>query len=166
MQIRLLLLLFCASLSPLLPAQVRLNEAVSSNSVYLDEDGDSPDWFELYNPGTESVDISGYTLSDKANNPGKWTIPVGLQLGPDQHAFFWASNKDRSVVNTYRTFITRGDDFRYLIPTGAVSNTWINTSFDDTSWAEGPAESAIMMAMMPLLLPMARNLFSCADASK
>ena len=28
---------------------IRINEAVSSNSNFIDEDGDSQDWFELIN---------------------------------------------------------------------------------------------------------------------
>ena len=28
---------------------VRINEVVSSNSVYIDEDGDTPDWLEIHN---------------------------------------------------------------------------------------------------------------------
>ena len=30
---------------------VRINEVVSSNSTYFDEDGDTPDWIELFNFG-------------------------------------------------------------------------------------------------------------------
>ncbi|WP_020571886.1 CotH kinase family protein [Neolewinella persica] len=134
-----LLLLCLFTLPNIIFAQVRLNEAVSSNSIFLDEDDDSPDWFELYNPGTQTVDLSGYTLSDKADNPGKWTIPNGLTLAPDQYAFFWASDKDRSDVASYRTLVNRGDDFRYLIPTGSVDDSWTSPFFDDAAWAEGPS---------------------------
>jgi hypothetical protein len=120
-----------------LSAQVRINEAVSSNSVYLDEDGDSPDWLELHNPGSQAIDLTNYTLSDKANNPGKWTIP-NLNLAPGAYAFFWASGKDRTSSNSFRTFINRGDTFRYLIPTQSVGQSWKNTDFNDDNWAEGP----------------------------
>ena len=43
---------------------IRINEVVSSNSIYFDEDGDTPDWIELYNYGTQSVNLSNWTLSD------------------------------------------------------------------------------------------------------
>lgn len=36
---------------------VRINEVVSSNSLYSDEDGDTPDWLELHNYGKEEVSI-------------------------------------------------------------------------------------------------------------
>ncbi len=38
--------------------QVVLNEVLASNRLTnLDEDGDSSDWLELYNPGAVAVDL-------------------------------------------------------------------------------------------------------------
>ena len=124
-------------LSPPLSAQVRINEIVTSNSIYLDEDGDSPDWFELRNFGAEAVDLTGYYLSDKPDQPQKWRI-VDLSLGPDEYAFVWASGKDRATVNVHRTLIDRGDAFRYLIPQAPVDPAWTGLGFDDGDWAVGP----------------------------
>ncbi|MFT5309726.1 MAG: hypothetical protein ACI8VL_000620, partial [Bacteroidia bacterium] len=51
-----LLSLFCTNL---LTAQIRINEVcTSNNSVVLDEDGDSRDWIELQNSGSEAVDLN------------------------------------------------------------------------------------------------------------
>ena len=44
---RLPLFLLLTVISGYLVGQVRLNEAVNSNSTYEDNDGDTPDWFEL-----------------------------------------------------------------------------------------------------------------------
>ena len=121
----------------LLSAQVRINEAVSSNSTYLDENGDSPDWLELHNPGGQAIDLTNYTLSDKADNPGKWTIP-NLSIAPGGYAFFWASGKDRANTQSFRTFIDRGDEFRYLVPVQSVDPNWKNTDFNDSNWPQGP----------------------------
>ena len=38
------------------------------------------DWIELYNPGTEPVDLSGWTLSDDKDDPARWTFPEGTVL--------------------------------------------------------------------------------------
>ena len=55
---------------------IQLNEIVSSNgSILFDEDGDSPDWIELYNPQEETVDLSGFGLSDDPEELSKWTFP-------------------------------------------------------------------------------------------
>lgn len=132
----LLVLLLVATFS--LFAQLRINEAVSSNGTYSDEDGDTPDWLELHNPGSQPLDLTDYTLSDKADNPGKWPIP-NLSIAPAGYALFWASGKDRGNEQSFRTFIDRGASFRYLVPDASVNQNWMAPNFDDNGWAEGPS---------------------------
>ena len=43
-----------------LSQNVQLNEIVSSNqSSYYDEDGETPDWIELYNPTSSNIFLNG-----------------------------------------------------------------------------------------------------------
>src|SRR5687768_14811054 len=78
------LMLICVALS--VRGQVRVNEVMSSNGDTLqDENGDSPDWVELFNAGSEAVNLEGFGLSDNASRPFKWifgstTIPAGGYL--------------------------------------------------------------------------------------
>jgi len=45
---------------------VVINELMASNDMTMsDQDGDFDDWIELYNTGTETVDLSGYSLLDR-----------------------------------------------------------------------------------------------------
>ena len=38
-----------------------INEIVSSNSsIFYDEDGDTPDWVEIYNTNNSAINLSGY----------------------------------------------------------------------------------------------------------
>ena len=53
------------------------------SSVY-DEDGDTPDWVEIYNNSTDPINLGNYYLSDDANNLQKWQFPEGT-LSPDSH---------------------------------------------------------------------------------
>lgn len=55
-------------------AQVVINEYCSSSTSFLDEYGDNADWIELYNTSSADVDLTGWHLSDKASNLGKWTF--------------------------------------------------------------------------------------------
>ena len=57
-------------------AQIHINEIMSSNSntIYT-SDGDTPDWIELYNAGSESINLFGYGLSDDVEDPFKWEFP-------------------------------------------------------------------------------------------
>lgn len=58
---------------------VRITEISASNSGYCAEAGALCDWVELHNTSGESVDISGFTLSDNTNN-NKYLIPEGTLL--------------------------------------------------------------------------------------
>jgi hypothetical protein len=75
---------------------VVINEAVSSNAEFEDEDGDSEDWFELYNHSNESVSLAGWTVSDDPMKPKMWQFP-DVTLAPGAYLVVWASDKDRAV---------------------------------------------------------------------
>src|SRR5438552_1932540 len=80
-----------------LAAPVRINEFLSSYSGAIglsDEDGELQDWIELYNSGTNSVSLQGWSLTDDAGDPGKWTFPA-VTLGTGQYRIVVASGKDR-----------------------------------------------------------------------
>ena len=71
------LLSILALLSPIL-CQVVINEYSASNlSNYTDNYQMEEDWIELYNQGDESINLSGYYLSDRSDEPTKWMIPSG-----------------------------------------------------------------------------------------
>ena len=44
----------------------------SNQSTLMDEDGDFPDWIELYNPTTDTIFLNNYYLSDDTLNLRKW----------------------------------------------------------------------------------------------
>ena len=133
-----ILIFYYIFLAPLhcISQSVRINEAVSSNSLFIDEDGDSPDWFELYNYGDENISLEGWTVSDKDNNPKKWVFP-DISLGPKEYIVIWASGKDRGSSNTFKTLINWGDEFKYIIPDGSTPSNWKSKGFNDGSWDSG-----------------------------
>ena len=52
-----------------LPQNIQLNEIVSSNrGSYYDEDGDTPDWIELYNSTSNSISLNNWGLSDNPDD--------------------------------------------------------------------------------------------------
>lgn len=60
-------------------AQVIINEYSCSNmNGYTDNYGENEDWVELYNTTGAAIDLTGYYLSDKNNDPLKWQIPSGM----------------------------------------------------------------------------------------
>jgi hypothetical protein len=133
-----LLVFFIFSIYNLTAQTVRINEVVSSNSVYLDEDGDTPDWLEIHNFGNQDVSINGWSLSDDVNDLMKWTFP-NITLTPNQYILLWASSKDRTSLSYSRTLVNQGDEFKYLIPTSEPNSNWNSLSFDDSNWSSGPS---------------------------
>jgi len=85
----LLILLFFWALAA--NAQVVINEASNDNeAVIQDEFGNYPDWIELYNIGTNAVNLEGYYLSDNETKPNKWAFP-DVTIAPDEHLLIFAS---------------------------------------------------------------------------
>ncbi len=139
------LFFFCSSWLSLLvfnqtlnAQDIRFNEVVSSNISIFDEDGDTPDWLELHNYGTENIALNGWTLSDRKDQPNKWTFP-NTTLNADDYLQIWASNKDKTNLSIVRTLISEGDIFRYFVPNQEVFPFWNTLQFDDTTWDEGPS---------------------------
>ncbi|MCH8923780.1 MAG: lamin tail domain-containing protein, partial [Planctomycetes bacterium] len=60
----------------------------------LDFEGDSSDWIELFNPGSEAVRLDGWFLTDNAAVDNKWALPPRT-LGPGEFFVVFASGKDR-----------------------------------------------------------------------
>lgn len=76
-----------------LNAQVIINEFSASNmNIILDNYGDNEDWIELYNAGTDPVDLEGYFLSDDIDEPDSWAIPAGVNIGPGEYLIIYCSN--------------------------------------------------------------------------
>lgn len=63
-------------------AEVGFSELMASNGVY--EEGHAYDWVELVNNSSQSVDLSGYGLSDKEGRPFLYQFPQGTKLKAGQ----------------------------------------------------------------------------------
>ncbi|MFN8457499.1 MAG: lamin tail domain-containing protein [Anaerolineae bacterium] len=72
-----------------------INEFMADNKTGLvDADGDYSDWIELYNRGSQAINLSGWFLSDDPQQPQKWAFP-NVSLGGGQYLIVFASGKDR-----------------------------------------------------------------------
>jgi len=74
-------------LPPVEDSVLKLNEIMSKDV------NDNPDWIEVYNGGTQAVDISGYWLNDKAVAEGGFQIPNGTTI---QAGGFYVVDSDES----------------------------------------------------------------------
>jgi hypothetical protein len=71
--------------------------SAAGNTTYKDENGDTPDWIEIYNPTNATVDLTGWHLTNVEAQPNHWTFPaVTLPRGSSLVVF--ASAKNRAVA--------------------------------------------------------------------
>ncbi len=73
-----------------------INEFMADNDNAFadpDEAGAYEDWFEVYNPGSEPVDMSGMYISDSLKNPTKWKVPDGVVIPAKGYLVFIADGE-------------------------------------------------------------------------
>lgn len=76
-------------------AQVIINEGCNKNfQTIVDEDGDSPDWIELYNAGSQTVNLNSFSLTDNLVYPKMWEF-LDVSIAPGQYKTIFCSGKNR-----------------------------------------------------------------------
>ena len=73
-----------------------INEVLAQNDTVLQDPygGGYPDWFEIYNPNSFTVDLSGMYLTDNTSVPLQWEIPEGVEIEAEGYLFIWADNDE------------------------------------------------------------------------
>ena len=74
---------------------IRVNEIMASNNKTLidpDEPGETPDWFELYNPGPGAVSLDGLGVADGEPLESGFAITTGLTIPAGGFIIFYADN--------------------------------------------------------------------------
>ncbi len=75
---------------------LRISEVMAVNEdVLQDEDGDTPDWIEIFNPGENPVSLDGWYLTDTSTNLTLWQFPP-TNIPPREFLVVFASDKDRA----------------------------------------------------------------------
>ena len=71
-----------------------ITEVMSSNKKYSPVDGNYYDFVELYNGGTEPIQLHEYYLSDKKSEPKKYNLPE-FELQPGKYCVIYCSGLDK-----------------------------------------------------------------------
>jgi hypothetical protein len=146
---------------------IRINEFMAVNDIGLDdEDRDESDWIEIYNPGTETVDLQGWFLTDENDDLTKWEFPQVL-LGPDSYLIVFASGKDRrnplGVLHTNFKLSGGGEYLGLVRPDGktVVSDFYPSFPKQAPNISYGPmgstAETALILPSAPAKALVPRN---------
>jgi len=111
-------------------------------NLIMDEDGEYPDWIELYNAGPTAVNLGAYSISDKPDFWNKWQLP-DEDLDPNEHLILFASGKNRNcltcaiaLIDHWETAIFDDDTWEYFIGASAPDPDWNNMAFPG-GWTTG-----------------------------
>lgn len=99
---------------------VRISEFLAGYSGndggLADEDDELQDWIELHNRGAGAVNLRGWSLTDDADEPGKWVFPDAV-IPAGGYLVVFASGKDRKPAGVgarLHTNFKLGLDGEYL----------------------------------------------------
>jgi hypothetical protein len=94
-----------------------INEFLAGNTSpngLLDEDGLLDSWIEIYNRGSTTVNLAGWSLTDDAGDPTLWIFPATNILA-GHYLIVFASGDDRSVAGAnLHTNFKLGNTANYL----------------------------------------------------
>lgn len=136
-------------------APVIVEFMASNDSSLYDEDGQSSDWIEIFNPDPTSVDISGWFLTNDSEEFDKWELPAGTILPSGGSLIVFASNKDRDVGELHTNFKLTKEAGGYLALLEADGQTVVNDytnypeQFDDFSYGLAQTGSGSEVTLIP-----------------
>ena len=116
--------------NPLIPEYPVINEFMAMNNSsaplgpgeWVDEDNESSDWIEIYNPTDRTIDLGGWYLTDDADNLTQWSFPANTPLHAGAFVLVFASGKNRtdssSALHTNFKLSGQGEYLALVLPNG------------------------------------------------
>lgn len=131
---------------------ISINEFVADNeNGATDENGELGDWIELYNYGIESVDLSGWSISDKDDEPDQWQFPAGTIIEPDSYLIVWAD--DETEQGPLHANFKLSDEGEHIVLSDAFLNIVDSITFGvqyvDTAFARVPNGTGAFIHQLP-----------------
>ena len=148
-------LIFGFSSPEAIAAPVLVEFMASNDSSLYDEDGQSSDWIEIFNPDPTSADISGWFLTNDPTERDRWELPPGIVLPAGGALIVFASNKDRDVGELHTNFKLSKESGGYLALVEGdgqtVANDYIDypEQFDDISYGLAQTGSGSEVTIIP-----------------
>jgi hypothetical protein len=85
--------------------------AAADQAVIADQDGDFPDWIELHNSGSSTIDLDGWCLTDDKDDNGKWCFDSGA-IAADGYLVVFASDNNRMGPEWHTNFkLKKGGEY-------------------------------------------------------
>lgn len=134
---------------------VYISEVCTSNfDVVLPHVKGYYDYIELYNAGTTSVDLTGYTLSNNPKQPRKWQLN-NLHIGPRSSRLIYCEPENQGMdteeVHYANFHLSAGGCGIYLFdPTGTlIDRIRVPISYSNTSYGRTLGQAGLYVYDMP-----------------
>ena len=126
------------------PQGLRISEVMADNRAFLmDEQGNFPDWIELHNAGSRTVELGGYTLSDGSHS---WSLPEG-QLAAGEYLLLYCGKDDDSGRVSF-SLSAKGEELSLWDAAGEQCQSFcFGASQADESWLAGEDGQALACAL-------------------
>ena len=86
----------------------------ANNNGLSDEDGNTPDWIEIYNSTDTAINLLDYGLSDDEDDLQKWLFPEKTIL-PKEYLVIFASGKNRKGSELHTNFSIKSSGERLFL---------------------------------------------------
>ena len=145
------------------PLSVVINEWMAGNTHTLTNplSGKYSDWFELYNYGTNTADLTGYYLTDSTTNQFNFRIPAGYSIPPQGFLLVWADGRSTSgTPDLHVSFkLSKGGESLGVYGSDGAAIDFVNygPQTDDVSEGRFP-DGAVTRFFMPTATPRTNNI--------
>lgn len=120
-------------------AKLVINEIQPSNQdTITDDHGEADDWIEVYNFGSNAVDLKSFVFSDSKT---PHAIPSTLMIQPGSYLLLWADKTPSQGPNHlgFKLGATEGDAVSIHDPNGnLIDTTSFGADATQNSWARFP----------------------------
>ena len=115
-----------------------INEIAPGGTTHTDESGSFEDWVEIYNGGTETVNLGGLFFSDSYSNPTKWQIsqPYFLEAG-DFVVLFTDNDPEEGGLHADFSLSASGEE---IVLAQSINNNIV--VIDSVSFSEVPFQTS------------------------
>ena len=130
-----------------------INEVCTHNkSGFTDSLGRTSDWIELYNGGSNDIDLSGFGLSDSADTPLKFAFPSGTVIKKGEYLLIVADKDGEGLTELCTGFglSKKGETLILSLPDGAeLQKLDIPALAEETTYGRTASGSFAVMSPTP-----------------
>jgi len=153
------------------PVTLFINEWMAANAAFVRDptDQDFDDWFEIYNPTTNRVDLTGFTLTDDFARPRKAVVPAGVTVPPQGFLLVWADEESGQTQTNGDLHVNfklsqSGEQIALYDPAGRLIDSIVfGAQTDNVSQGRWPNGGPAPFYFMPTPTPRASNMIPAAN---